>query len=650
MSGAIQYEFQLDNDLFFGADADLSSLLSQPSFSFAEFGGARFGSRQYYVRARAKNSAGLSGWSVHKVIDFHDVLRPPTPSSFVTSMISNDSFRAGWTAPADTTNVRGYRILLISPSPNSYATYSFVFSAGTTFKIFSDSSSASILPDTTYTLWLQAWNTLDDGTDIYSDIIKTTVTTSAAAANVPALVQGVTAATGSGVGEIDVAWTDSADATGYKLFYVCVSPFDTGVIDVGKVASYTLNAGASALCLVGVRAYNANGDGDFSDPNMATAFAGSAPVVVPGQVTGLFGTTGLAGALNLFWEREEGATGFKIRYGTTNDPTPATVVDVGNVTEYNITGLTPGATYYCDVIGYNSAGDGPGRSNIAVVAGSTVLSVPNQVTGVTAETGTSSGEIDVGWTATTSTGYKIRYQQAGGVVQQIDVGVVIEYTLTGLVPGQTYKVWVLAYNANGDGPYPTIEQDTAMAFMDDVLINIPAIEGFTAGPGAMARQIGTAWLPAVGVEGYRLRFYPIANVSDYESFEIAASETSYVFAPVIAFEAGETFNVSIQARIGTQYGPSTTLNNITSNAVSETLATPTSFSASNITFFSAQTNWNHGDQEGDGYFVRWSTDPNFGIFFREAGEFHCNTHHDRDSSYAAFGGHSLLRPRHIGRR
>ena len=103
---------------------------------------------------------------------------------------------------------------------------------------------------------------------------------------------------------------------------------------------------------------------------------------------------------------------------------------------------------------------------------------------MTAVTGDASGEIDVSWTGdAAATGFKIRVMRAGGSVQVIDAGDVTAYTLTGLIPGQAYCIWVVAYNANGDGPYPITMQANAMAFMVDVPADVGTVAGFIARPG-----------------------------------------------------------------------------------------------------------------------------------------------------------------------
>ena len=121
----------------------------------------------------------------HKEIDYTDALRPPDPTAFVASQITNNSFRMGWTPPADLTNVNGYRLLLIIPSPNSSANYFDVPGQDANYKIFTERGfGRPILPDTTYTLWIQSYNAVD-GARIYSNVVTSMVTTSAATANVP---------------------------------------------------------------------------------------------------------------------------------------------------------------------------------------------------------------------------------------------------------------------------------------------------------------------------------------------------------------------------------------------------------------------------------------------------------------------------------
>lgn len=67
------------------------------------------------------------------------------------------------------------------------------------------------------------------------------------------------------------------------------------------------------------------------------------PVATSGQVT-------------VSWVTTPGATGYKVKYGTTAG-SYSTTLDVGNVLSKTITGLTNGTTYYFAVTAYNTAGE-----------------------------------------------------------------------------------------------------------------------------------------------------------------------------------------------------------------------------------------------------------------------------------------------------
>ena len=52
---------------------------------------------------------------------------------------------------------------------------------------------------------------------------------------------------------------------------------------------------------------------------------------------------------------ESDLAGYNVQYGTLSG-SPATTIDVGNVTSRTITGLTAGGTYYFRVVAYNTSG------------------------------------------------------------------------------------------------------------------------------------------------------------------------------------------------------------------------------------------------------------------------------------------------------
>ncbi len=67
----------------------------------------------------------------------------------------------------------------------------------------------------------------------------------------------------------------------------------------------------------------------------------------------LTSATGLYHGVNVMWNASQLATGYKIHYGT-NSGNYTNTIDVGNVLDYTVTGLTPGVPYYFVVTAYNS--------------------------------------------------------------------------------------------------------------------------------------------------------------------------------------------------------------------------------------------------------------------------------------------------------
>ncbi len=76
------------------------------------------------------------------------------------------------------------------------------------------------------------------------------------------------------------------------------------------------------------------------------------------------GATDVSVAINLSWNTESTATGYKLYFGTNNPPSNIeNGTDLGNVTTYNPSGdLNNNATYYWKVVPYNNDGDATGCS------------------------------------------------------------------------------------------------------------------------------------------------------------------------------------------------------------------------------------------------------------------------------------------------
>jgi hypothetical protein len=163
-----------------------------------------------------------------------------------------------------------------------------------------------------------------------------------------------------GNAQVSLAWSapsGGAAPTGYKVKRGTSPGVYGTTIDVGNVTSY-VNTGLSngTTYYYQIVAYNAAGDGTGSNELSATPAAGATPSAP--TLTSLVPTNTQIIAT---WGAVAGATGYKVRIGTSSGSYGA-AVDVGNVTTHTFTGLTNGTTYYVIVIAYNANGDS-GNSN-----------------------------------------------------------------------------------------------------------------------------------------------------------------------------------------------------------------------------------------------------------------------------------------------
>jgi hypothetical protein len=158
----------------------------------------------------------------------------------------------------------------------------------------------------------------------------------------------------------------------------------------------------------------------------------------------------------------------QLRYSTTNNNSTGTVISSDGST--NVTGLTPGTTYYFWSRVHNSKGWGPWSG----VRSFTTLKVPD-ATNAPVLTNPTQTTVDVSFTVNGDGGNAIVQRQvvwnttnsnaspAGAATYSGAM------TITGLNPGTTYYFWSRARNAIGWGPYSpvTVLATKAGAFVLD---------------------------------------------------------------------------------------------------------------------------------------------------------------------------------------
>jgi predicted phage tail protein len=197
-----------------------------------------------------------------------------------------------------------------------------------------------------------------------------------------------------------------------------------------------------------VTAVNEFGESEPSNEVSAVPCAVPSP---PRNLTAIAGNASVA----LSWEppADDGGmavTNYTIYYGTNSGNYTMNMI-VGNLTGYTITGLTNGQRYYFAVSAINEVGESE-KSNEFSAVPCTLPSAPKNLTAVAGNrnvTLTWEPPADNGGAAVTN--YTIYYgTSSGNYTNNITVGNITSYTITGLINGQRYYFAVSAFNAVGE--------------------------------------------------------------------------------------------------------------------------------------------------------------------------------------------------------
>jgi len=276
----------------------------------------------------------------------------------------------------------------------------------------------------------------------------------------------------AGDGQVTLTWNASIGATSYNIYESTTSggPY-TKIISTTNT-NYTvtgLTNGATYYFVV--TAVNSTGESGYSNQAGAT--------LIPGAPTNLTATAG-NGQVTLTWNAPIGATSYNV-YESTTSGGPYTKINSTTNTNYTVTGLTNGATYYFVVTAVNSTGES-GYSN---QAGVTLINL-------TASAG--DGQVTLTWNASIgATSYNI-YESttSGGPYTKINSTANTNYTVTGLTNGATYYFVVTAVNSTGESGYSN--QAGAMP------IAVPTNLAATAGNG----QVTLTWNASIGATSYNV--------------------------------------------------------------------------------------------------------------------------------------------------
>jgi gliding motility-associated-like protein len=533
------------------------------------------GGTTYYYRVRAINSCGNSVNS--NVITY--VTAPSTPAAPVAAAGTGatcSQITVNWTASA---NALSYR-LDVSTS-NTFVTYVTGYQDLNVLNVITYNVTG-LIGGTTYYYRVRAVNAC--GTSASSGTI-----TYATAPSTPA-APAASAGSGATCSQITANWTSSANATSYELDVSTINSFATYVtgyqaLNVGNVLTYNVTGlTGGTTYYYRIRAVNACG----TSASSGTITYVTTPAI-PAAPTANAGTGATCLQITANWTSSANATYYELDVSTVNTfvtyVTGYQDLNVGNVVTYNVTGLNGGTTYYYRVRAVNACGTSINSSTItyATTPGTPAAPVANAGSGATCS------QITANWASSTNaTSYALDVSTVNTFVsyvtgyQDLNVGNVLTYNVTGLTGGITYYYRVRAVNSCGNSVNSNvITYATAPA--------TPTAPVANAGSGATCSQITANWASSANATYYELDVSTVNTFASYVTGYQDLNVGNVVTYNVTGLTGGTTYYYRVRAvnACGTSASSST----ITYATAPATPAAPTAIAGSGATCSQITANW-----------------------------------------------------------
>lgn len=368
--------------------------------------------------------------------------------------------------------------------------------------------------------------------------------------------------------QVRLSWDAASGARGYKIYYGTNPLALSTLLTVGNITTATvMGLTNGTMYYFVVSAANANSESVRSNTLNAR------PAIPPPSTPVLNTATPANGRVTLTWRAVTGATGYKVRYGTTSR-TYTTTFNVGKLTSYSVTGLTNGKRYYFTVSAYNTTHESVNSNEQSALP--TIAPFTTTLEAETMPTKTAGGPIKGGWifwkngyiedtitfprNATYEFEFVVRSSKAAGLwanmqlrldqVAQADIG----------VPTATWRSFIKRVSVTSGSHRVAValtnhylsSSEGRNLFVDKVIIrevaSSPPSAPILKSPVVSDAKVHLSWDPVVGAIGYKIRYgttsgsYPTTiNVGAASSYSVAGltNGTMYYFVVIAMNTAGD---------------------------------------------------------------------------------------------------------------
>ena len=482
----------------------------------------------YSYQVQAVDTAGnLSAFS--NVASVTTQAPPTAPSNLTATVTSTSQINLSWTASTSTVGLANY----IVQRCQGAACTNFASIASPTGTTYSDTG---LTFGTSYSYQVQAVDTAGN-LSAFSNIASTTT-------QAPPTAPSNLTATAASTSQINLSWTASTSTVGLRNYIVqrcqgagcttfapIASPTGTTYSDTG------LTSGTSYSYQV--QAVDTAGDlSAFSNVASATT---QAPPTAPGNLTA---TATSVSQINLSWTASTSTVGLKNYIvqrcqgaGCTNFAPIASPTG----TTYSDTGLTSGISYSYQVQAVDTAGNLSAFSNIASATTQAPPTAPGNLTATAAST----SQINLSWTASTSTvglrNYIVQRCQGAGCTNFAPIAspAGTTYSDTGLTSGTSYSYQVQAVDTAGNlSAFSNVASATTQAS--------PTAPGNLTATAASTSQINLSWTASTSTVGLRNYIVQRCQGAGCTNFAPIASPTGTTYSDT-GLTSGTSYSYQVQA-------------------------------------------------------------------------------------------------------